>query len=91
MSGGLSWAILRIQDVASDLDVILSGADGNRRECLCRGMQEAHAAATAVPVTPHEGWWRVIAVLYASVLLADRSRRSRGCPTLRCSRPEERS
>lgn len=84
MNGVLAWALLRIQDAASALDVILGVADAHWRACLCRATQEAHVAAAAVPVTRHQDWWRVTAKLYACVLLAERSRTSRGCLAVGC-------
>ena len=88
MSNCLAWAQLRIQDTASDLDVVLGAAEVNRRDCLCRGMQEAHAAATAVPLTRHHDWWEVAAALYACVLLSRSLNVSRGCLALSCAEEE---
>lgn len=84
MNGCLSWAQLRVQDAASDIDVVLGVADARRPECLCRAAQQAHAAATAVPVTRHQDWWQVTAALYACVLLARSLRASHGCWALQC-------
>ncbi|MFL0461221.1 hypothetical protein ACH0CA_12330 [Kytococcus sedentarius] len=85
MNGGLAWALLRIQDAASDLDVILGLADAHRRACLCRATQDAHVAAAAVPVTRHPDWWRVTAMLHACALLAEQARASRGCLVMGCA------
>lgn len=90
MNGGLAWALLRIQDAASDLDVVLGLAEARWRTCLCRATQEAHVAAAAVPVTRHPDWWRVTATLHVCTLLAEQARTARGCSAVGCASAEVR-
>lgn len=86
---GLAWALLRIQDAASDLDVVL-GLAKRAGEHVCRATQEAHVATAAVPVTRHPDWWRVTATLHVCTLLAEQARTARGCSAVGCASAEVR-